>query len=237
MLALAGCGRGSARMKEIPDRVLWAWESPQDLRFLRHREGVAFLGGELHLEGTTQRWVPRRNPLYVNAGTPLLAVLRIESRDATLSSEQGDAFVSRALGLLSLPGVKGLQIDFDAKVSERNFYAVNLTRLRARMPQEVSLSITALASWCLDDRWLSGQGLDRVIDEAVPMLFRMGGEDVSIRARFARGEPLGEPLARSSCGLSTDEPLPPLRGVRRYYVFHPGSWTADAWDRISRELP
>ena len=63
LLALSGCHREAPRLAGFPARVLWAWESPQDLRFLNHGEGVAFLGGELHLEGTTHQWLPRRNPL------------------------------------------------------------------------------------------------------------------------------------------------------------------------------
>lgn len=241
VLALAtllnGCGREPSRLARVPGRVLWAWESPQDLRFLKHQEGVAFLGGELQLEGPVSRWVPRRNPLLVNPDTPLFAVLRVESRRAALTEDQTGALVACGLRLLALPGVRGLQIDFDAKESERAFYAEALRRLRGRMPANAPLSITALASWCLEDRWLAGANLADVIDEAVPMLFRMGTESARIRARLSQEEPLQETLARASCGLSTDEPLPPLRAGRRCYVFHPGSWTAAAWDRIAKELP
>ena len=237
LLVLAGCQRESPRLGATPKRMLWAWESPQDLRFLSHGEGVAFLGGELHLEDRTSRWIPRRNPLQVNPATPLFAVLRVESHQAALAPEQAEALVSHGLGLLRLPGVRGLQIDFDAKDSERHFYAEVLKRLRHGMPGDLPLSITALASWCLEDRWLSGARLDGVVDEAVPMLFRMGAEEARIRLRLARGDGFLETLALSSYGLSTDEPLPRLRGGRRCHVFHTGSWTADAWDHISRELP
>lgn len=236
-LALAGCQREPARIQGIPARVLWAWESPQDLRFLDRGEGVAFLGGELYLEGTTHRWLARRNPLWVNPGTPLVAVLRIESRAAVLTPEQTEAVVARAAGLLTLPGVRGLQIDFDARDSERSFYAEALRRLRARLPQGVPLSITALASWCLDDGWLTEANLEGVVDEAVPMLFRMGAEGPRIRSRLARDGRFHERLARASYGVSTDEPLASLKSGRRCYVFHPGSWTQAVWERVSRELP
>lgn len=224
-------------MRAIPARVLWAWESPQDLRFLDRGEGVAFLGGELLLEGRTARWTPRRNPLLVPPETFLVAVIRLETRAAELTPEQAEALVERASGLLSLPRVKGLQVDFDARDSERAFYVDVLRKLRQRMPADMPLSITALASWCLDDGWISGAGLNDIVDEAVPMLFRMGPEAPRIRQRLARGEDFREPLARFSAGVSTDEPLVRLRGRRRYYVFHPGSWTPDAWNRIARELP
>jgi len=238
LLALVlGCTREPARLRALPPRVLWAWESPQDLRFLQHGEGVAFLAGELHLEGAAARWVPRRNPLRVNPATPLLAVLRVESRHPDLSAEQGEALVARARGLLSLPQVQGLQLDFDARESERAFYAEALKRLRARLPEQTPLSITALASWCLEEDWLSTAGLAGVVDEAVPMLFRLGSDEARLRQRLGQGTRLREPLARFSQGISTDEPLLLLTGRRRCYVFHPGSWTAAAWAQVSRELP
>lgn len=232
-------------MRGLPGRMLWAWESPQDLRFLRQGEGVAFLAGELHLEGGGARWVPRRNPLRVNPDSPLLAVLRVESQGAPLTAAQApaltpaqaQALIERASGLLSLPQVRGLQIDFDARESERAFYAGALKGLRSRLPEGTPLSITALASWCLEDDWLSQAGLPGVVDEAVPMLFRMGPEAASIRRRLGQGGRFREPLSRFSAGISTDEPLPPLSPRRRVYAFHPGPWTPEAWAQMSRELP
>ncbi|MBI1753205.1 MAG: DUF3142 domain-containing protein [Acidobacteria bacterium] len=237
LAVFAACGREPVRMRRLPARMLWAWESPQDLRFLRQGEGVAFLAGELHLELGGARWVPRRNPLRVNPGSPLLAVLRVESQGAPLTAAQSQALIERASGLLSLPQVRGLQIDFDARESERAFYAGALKGLRSRLPEGTPLSITALASWCLEDDWLSQAGLFGVVDEAVPMLFRMGPEALSIRRRLGHGGTFREPLSRFSAGVSTDEPLPPLSRGRRVYAFHPGSWTAEAWAQISRELP
>ena len=69
----------------------------------------------------------------------------------------------------SRPGIAALQVDFDAKRSERGFYAALLRSLRSQMPPQLPLSIAALASWCSNDDWISGLP----IDEAVPMLFRM----------------------------------------------------------------
>ncbi|WLT33369.1 DUF3142 domain-containing protein [Geothrix sp. PMB-07] len=237
LAALVRCGREPVRVRRLPMRMLWAWESPQDLRFLHQGEGVAFLAGELRLEGSSTRWVPRRNPLWVNPGTVLLAVLRVESRAAQLTEAQSQALIERASGLLSLPQVRGLQIDFDARDSERAFYVRALKGLRSRLPEATPLSITALASWCLEDDWLSQAGLSGVVDEAVPMFFRMGNEAGSIRRRLGQGVRFREPLSRFSAGISTDEPLPRLSRGRRVYAFHPGRWTAEAWAQISRELP
>jgi hypothetical protein len=236
-LMLVACHREPPRIRAFPEKVLWAWESVQDLRFLQHGEGVAFLGGELILEAETARFQGRRNPLRVNPRTPLMAVLRVETHGAALVPSQVEALVARALQLLTLPGVTALQIDFDAARSERGFYASALKALRSRMPEGMPLSVTALTSWCADDGWIREAGLEGVIDEAVPMLFRMGPEAAAMRARLARREDWRLSLAQHSYGLTTDEPLPKLRSGRRCYVFHPGPWRAQDWTRVSQDLP
>lgn len=232
-----GCRPESSRMKGAPSRILWAWESPQDLRFLSRGEGVAFLGGELHLEGSQSRFVPRRNPLKVNPGTWLMAVLRVEAREAALDDAQAQTFVDRALGLLTLPGVRALQIDFDARERQRPFYGRVLRDLRARMPEGLPLTMTALASWCLDDPWIAQTGLERWVDEAVPMLFRLGPEGEAIRRRLEQGGDFTGTRTRTSLGLSADEPLPRRPHGRRTYVFHADPWTLEAWDRLRERLP
>jgi hypothetical protein len=213
--------------------MLWAWESPQDLRFLDQGEGVAFLSGELHLEGESTRWQPRRNPLRVNPSTTLMAVLRVETHAAVLNDQQRRDLIQRSLQCLSQPGVLGLQIDFDATQAERSWYTQALRDLRTAMPEQAPLSMTALGSWCYEDPWIA----DLPVDEAVPMLFRMSVGEPGIRRRLSRGEDVAVPLARHSWGVSTDEALPKLRKGRRIYVFHPGPWRKDTWSRMQATLP
>lgn len=232
-----GCRREPPRIRSFPKVVLWAWESPQDMRFLGKGAGVAFLAGELTLLGAESHWQLRRNPLRVNPETPLMAVLRVESRNAALTPDQHRALVARGLEVLRLPNVSALQIDFDARTSEHAFYGLALRDLRGSMPETLPLSITALASWCLEDHWMADMGLGRVIDEAVPMLFRMGKEGPLVRRHLEGGGAWSDPLAANSYGLGTDEPFPRLRRGRRCYVFHPGPWTPQAWDRIKGRLP
>lgn len=82
--------------------------------------------------------------------------------------------------------------------------------------------MTALASFCVGDRWLR----DLPVDEAVPMIFRMGADDKTIRNLLAGGEDFREPLCRRSYGLASDEPLDAkLDASRRRYVFNPRAWT------------
>ena len=142
----------------------------------------------------------------------LMAVVRVEA-DGPMPAESEAAAAVAAPAYLQ--GVRALQVDFDATRSQRDFYRRLLGEVRRRMPAGMPLSMTALASWCESDRWMAGLP----VAEAVPMLFRMGTNTGLTGA--------GDPLCRSSVGVSTDEPpASPSRG-RRVYVFHPRAWSAE----------
>jgi hypothetical protein len=162
--------------------------------------------------------VPRRQPLRFPPGAPLVFVARVETDgrrpphlDADLAAKAAAAIARFSEG----SDVAAVQVDFDATVSERAFYRDLLAALRQRVPARTPLSITALASWCIGDRWLSGLP----IDEAVPMLFRMGADAARVRSRLEAGEDFAEPLCRASVGLATDEPAPRIARGRRRYLF------------------
>ncbi len=212
--------------------MLWAWESPQDLRGLPPDTGVAFLAAEVKLEGGATRVQGRRNPLQVDPATPLMAVVRIETDHPLLDEAQGRILRYRLLEASRLKGVRGLMIDFDAREGERSFYRELLQGLRRELSPEMPLVMTALASWCLEDPWIRSLP----VDERIPMLFRMGREGEAIRRRLDRG---GDfiPEAREALGLSTDEPWPGLPRGRRVYLFHPGSWDAHAVAKWKERLP
>ncbi|HEV2761630.1 MAG TPA: DUF3142 domain-containing protein, partial [Pyrinomonadaceae bacterium] len=196
----------STALEEFPRVVLWAWERPERLDFVDPREaGVAFLARTLRLRGDEVSVHRRAQPLKVAAGVKLMAVVRVESdRSQTphMSPAQRAAAVAAVVEVFDTPSLRAVQIDFDATVSERDFYREFLHDLRRRSPARLALSITALASWCTYDDWLEGLP----VDEAVPMLFRMGADERQVRARVEAGEPFRAPLCRQSLGVSTDEP-------------------------------
>lgn len=216
-------GRASvhAAFHDWPRTMVWAWERPEELAFLDAREaGVAFLANTVELRGKGASVRPRMQPLRVSPQARLIAVVRVEARGAALTAEQRKSAVDAVVDASRLPRVGAVQIDFDATASQREFYRAIVRDLRARLPQ-TPISITALASWCMDDDWMAGLP----IDEAVPMLFRMGRDGRSIRARLRAGDDFREPLCRSSAGVSTDEPLPAVPAGRRVYWFAPHPWT------------
>ncbi|HSF16508.1 MAG TPA: hypothetical protein VLK65_13250 [Vicinamibacteria bacterium] len=216
----------------LPATVLWAWERPEDLSFVDPTHmGVAYLAATVRLgDGEDVDSVPRLQPLVVPRAASVIPVIRVESprdRRPSLSEKQGLALVRAIDAVIPLREARALQIDFDARLSERTFFRSFLEMLRSELPEDSFLSITALTSWCLDDPWLDGLP----VDEAVPMLFRMGDHADTIRARLDSGVDFGPTLCRASAGISTDEPIPSLPAGRRYYVFHPGIWSADVAER------
>ena len=212
---------------QFPQVVLWAWERPEDLRTLdAKRFAVAFLAQTLTLKGDEVLQSPRHQPLQVTPETKLMAVTRIESSKTTgeraaLSDAQRQNVVSLVMKTQQLDRVAAIQIDFDAAASERDFYKSLLQDLRRQLPDNVPLSMTALASFCIGDRWLG----DLPVDEAVPMIFRMGADDKTIRNMLASGDDFREPLCQRSYGVAVDEPPDFQRDAsRRVYIFNSHAW-------------
>lgn len=233
LLILSGCKpkaptRDRLSEKHFPSIILWAWERPEDLEFLdARRYAVAFLAQTLTLKGEDVVFSPRHQPLKVPPGLQLIAVTRVESlkttgQRATLSATQRERAATFILKTRELNRVAAIQVDFDAAVSERDFYRSLLQDLRRNLPDDVPLSMTALASFCIGDRWLR----DLPVDEAVPMIFRMGADDKSIRNFLSAGNDFGEPLCRRSYGIAVDEPVEmKFEKSRRLYVFNDHPWS------------
>jgi hypothetical protein len=182
------------------------------LRFVDpHTTGVAFLTRTISWSGGRAESRPRLQPLKIPVGVPLMAVVRLEGI-GPLPDVQ--ALAAPILRDAARPGIRALQIDFDARVSQRAWYRDLLARLRGGLPAGEPLTITALASWCAGDTWMGGLP----VADAVPMLFRMGAGEPRGRSSFSAG------LCQSSLGISTDEwPAQAPRG-RRLFVFSPRAW-------------
>jgi hypothetical protein len=225
----------SARLVGFPKTILWAWERPEDLRFVDPREvGIAYLDCTIELRGDDCAVRPRLQPISFPPDAVRIAVFRVETdRDArpTLSDRQRGAVVAAVRARASDEGTSAVQIDFDAARSQRAFYRALLLDLRSALPAAMPLSMTALASWGIGDTWLEGLP----VDEAVPMLFRMGADAKRVRAYLDSGEDFAEPLCRTSVGFSTDEPRPRVPSGRRVYLFSPNAWTRAALDAAIKE--
>jgi hypothetical protein len=243
LVAFGSCRKQQTRNRldeiQFPTLVLWAWERPEDLRGLDSKKfAVAFLAQTLTLRGDAVIFKPRHQPLEVSPATKMMAVTRIESQKQTgeraaLSDAQRQKLADLIMKTTTLGAVSAIQIDFDAAGSEREFYHSLLRDLRAKLPDNMPLSMTALASFCVGDRWLD----DLPVDEAVPMIFRMGADDRVIRNMLASGDDFREPLCQKSYGIATDETVElKFKTGRRIYVFNSRSWQSDDFDSISERI-
>jgi hypothetical protein len=214
----------------MPGLVLWAWERAEDVRFIdAATTGVAYLAATIDLQvDGTPRFHFRQQPLRLPKNASVIAVVRIESPPRYVLADP-EPIASSIAQMARQQGLRGLQIDYDARASERGFYRDLLARVRRST--HVPVGITALASWCDGDSgWIGGQTLS----EAVPMFFRMGSgesKDMAIRASGCR----------DSIGLSTDEAWPAVRpvGLRRearIYIFNPHPWTKGEYEAVVRRV-
>lgn len=218
--------------------VLWAWERNEDLRFLAgepHVEVAAVLT-TVRLVGEQAYVYGRRQHLAVPAGirvTPVVHVDAMLQNPPVFNDAQRQAIVNAVLAASHHSGGAGderVQLDFETGISGRPFYRRLIEEIR-RDTRHLHVSVTALASWCAQDRWM--QALE--VDEIIPMLFRMGRDGNGIRRRLASTGKLPDP-ACNSVGIALDEPLSSRLLYRRIYVFNPRSWQQSDYSRIKTQF-
>lgn len=229
-----------------PALMLWAWERPSDLSWLACQDtGVAYLAQTLTLSKDSVRFRPRQVPLAVPENCFLEAVTRIETdgrHPPTLTDKQIESLVDRIVLLSKSQGTKAVQVDFDAVKSSRPFYRKLIVLLKDRLPGDVELSITCLASWCVGDPWIK----DLDVDLMVPMFFRMGLDHDRVLSHIKKGNSLHDNGTPVAIGLSLDEQdvldafKERLKGTdlksRRVYLFSPKGFSQKQVEIISKEI-
>jgi hypothetical protein len=224
----------SSRSNEIPATVLWAWERSEDLSFIDpHTTAVAYYAGIIYLRGESARIHPRLNPLKLPQGAVVIPVFRIEELGST-GKEPKAAAIAKANEIIceyvKRHASPAVQVDYDAGVNSRKAYLQLLRALHNTLPKNTMLSVTALASWCLDDRWLA----QAPVDEAVAMLFTMGADSGEVLSRLEKMK-LNAGAGEQSVGVAgyerkTNFALRRLklgRAYRRVYLFSDRRWTRE----------
>jgi hypothetical protein len=206
-----------------PSIMLWAWERPGELRPLPASIGVAFLAATIHLRDGSVQVAPRFQPLRLEPGAYRMAVTRIESSASPkpFSAIQRKAVVEAIADVIRSTRPDALQIDFDARASERAFYAAVIRELRTKVGTSLFLSITALVSWCGANSWLTGLP----VDEVVPMTFEMGAASASAETLLRSGGDFENELCRGSIGMAAGDISFRRHHYRRIYVFAYEDWT------------
>lgn len=225
----------------MPNTVLWAWERAEDLSSLSGQEmAVAYLAERILLTGDKLQPKRRNQPLKVGKDVPLVAVIRLDTdsrKTPAFSDAQVDTIVRSARRYANAPQVIAIQIDFDARVTERPFYKALLRKLRDALPSTTGLSITALASWCLGDHWIG----DLPVDEEIPMMFSLGRDRHKVLNQLRGGGDFVEGQCRRAVGISLEDnevnnvmiPIIKRRTIpARVYVFTRAAWNQDKIEKV-----
>jgi hypothetical protein len=223
-----------------PKLMVWSWQHNDDLSYLDTAQvGVAYLVGRFVVKGETIDFDRSFSQIKLPPDTYREAAVRVEVKDLApnkiepIADNLSTIIVAKALA--NSNPISALQVDFDARVSDRKFYSLLLRKLRAKLPPSIKMSMTALASWCLGDNWLSAAHLP--IDEVVPMLFSLGLGQRQVTQWLARSSTLSPKLfgGRLALGLSLDEPRffgllgGRLSQYNRIYIFSARGWNRDTF--------
>lgn len=196
-----------------PSPTIWAWDAAADLRFLTPgKESVAYYVGTILVSDENVYFKPRNKIFKVPPDERIFPVFRIETRgvlrNETRTEAKSSAQIKDIISIIktNIANQKQndtpiVQIDFDATLSEREFYKALLKQMRKELDPKTRINVTALASWCLGDKWLSHD----YVDEAVVMLFSMGGTEAQILKYIANNELVAGKGIELSIGLSANE--------------------------------
>ncbi len=216
------------------------------------RIGVAVLDTTVLLRDGSATVRRRQQPLrlppdWYAAGSlqpkaPVVTIVHIDMARAphkpALNERQKQTIVRAIAAAAKRSPSQVVQLDFDVAHSQKPFLADVVQRSRAALPDNVALSITAQASWCVGDAWLA----DLPVDEVVPMAFRMGGEAKRTQEILINDGRFPRPECQPSLGLSLDEqPWPDKLRSQRLYLFNRAAWSATpmaSWSvRLGAFLP
>ena len=218
-------------LQSMPRQMLWAWERPEDLRWLPTDVGVAYVASAIKLKADVANRRLRAHPLRVRPDTAIMPIVHVDvswREPPILSATQKARIVDEVVRVAQ--GQSVVQLDFEVRHSQKAFLQEVVAEIRHRLPAHMALSMTALASWCSGDYWL-GQ---IQADEIVPMVFRMGTDQQNIRSQIRRDEGFPYANCNRAIGFAVDEPMLAARAARRYY-FSAKAWDAASFAQAQRE--
>lgn len=214
--------------KTLPPLMLWTWEAPQDLRSINiNTTGVALLILNISFKKSQIVYYLRQQPLYVPSNTYLTAVVHIGNppKNVFMNNEVARFWAIKIKNAYLRGSYKELQIDFDAVTSQQQFYQELLMALRKELGSNTIISITALASWCTNDRWILKANLP--INYVVPMFFSLDTNQAR-RNRFIKAFDSHHlaPYCQGPIGLTTSNDWDvPITTRQPIFIYNTGSWT------------
>jgi hypothetical protein len=204
--------------------IAWLWRDAPVPAF--SRATVAVVDRHIWLAGDKVLVRPGVRPRAPARDTRVIPVVHVEidplHPPASLKAAEGS--VLAAMQSAARASTSGwVQLDLEARPSQRADYRDLVHRIRAALPGDMRLSVTALGWWCRAPAWLDGLAAD----EVVPMFFRMGRDNQALRGIVAARPALLHPLCRAgSAGFSRQEAFPPVVAARyrRTFWFDERGW-------------
>jgi len=208
---------GVAEDLSSPREFWWYWDRPaEQLPAPAPGIGAAVVVTHVIFSGERFARQRRRSALRLPEGVVTMPVVHVEVDPALPfagNMAQIDGLREAVLDVVRRGASHWVQLDFEARRSQREFWLAAVQQIKTALPSGVRLSVTALASWCYEDRWLA----DAPVDEIVPMYFRLKGARHEYIMRSAVG--VTEPRCASAYGVADDEPEWPVALSGRRYVF------------------
>ena len=205
-------------------RVAWLWDNASPPAWSNTE--VAVVLQHIHLRGDDLLIRPRMRAPTLLPTTRVTPVVHVEISSLrpprNIEQRREDiVFAMQRAAQASTSGV--VQLDMEARPSQREFYIALVHDIRAALPQEIKLSVTVLAWWCRSDQWMS----QLAADEVVPMFFRMGRDADALRKLVATTpQRLNPRCAHGAAGFSSQEQFDDVtvQRYRRTYWFDNRRW-------------
>lgn len=198
-----------------PRIYLWAWDRPEDLRFLEPQIGVAYFAGEIDLAEKKPAFRPRTKALLLPKTQPSLPVLHVRAKRSGRYGDAEQKVILEAIRrLVADSRTEVIQLDFEVYNSQRDFYKDLIRSIKEENPN-LKLSVTALASWCARDAWLK----DISVTEIVPMLFDPSHKNGDARHALPQAS-----NCKTAVGIATYETYRSFPRAKTYYIFSNRAW-------------
>jgi hypothetical protein len=237
------CANCPKPLGEIPSVVIWAWEHNDNLEFVDpSKVAVAYYAGTIMMGRSTATLVRRSNKIQLSTHLRKFPVFRIQNCHPQESAPLAAWHAAQMLisAYMQEHSDKVVQIDCDAGRLDRQGYLRFLQELRKELPKDTALSITALASWCLADKWLQSAP----VDETVAMIISLGKRRAQTMSVISRDGLSTGNAAVESLGIAINEEdnnrmlqrLGCIRKCQRIYVFSPLGWTKARYESVLAHL-
>ena len=226
---LAHCRKNRLPLPSLPPEpptgaIAWLWRDAPVPAF--SRTFVAVVDRHIWLAGDKVLVRPGARPQRLPRATRVIPVVHVEidPLHPPVGLASARATVLAAMHSAARASTSGwVQLDLEARPSQRADYRDLVHRIRAALPGDMRLSVTALGWWCRAPAWLDGLEAD----EVVPMFFRMGRDNRALRDIVATRPDVLHPLCRAgSAGFSRQEGFPPAVAARyrRTFWFDEKGW-------------